>query len=176
MNVCSLSACECMCARLTCVRVCAQGLYPFGDLKANNSARYPIKELEGYVGHESGDWATMSTKIAGKPAFGVAHRRGGAVSMPCMCTLPTYAYLSTFPPCSQIHTYLSTHSTTRRGRDQSHKDDAGEDGHVNPPRKCPRVLNDWTQAQPHVDKSNRWRQRILAIEERFAKTRSLFDC
>jgi len=34
-------------------------------------------------------------------------------------------------------------------------------------RKCPRILNDWTTAQPNIDKSNRWRQRILAIEERF---------
>ena len=67
----------------------------------------------------------------------------------------------------QIHTYISTHGTTKRGRDQSHKDDTGDDGHAAPPRKCPKILNDWTQAQPHIDKANRWRQRILAIEERF---------
>ena len=73
-------------------------------------------------------------------------------------------------PVLQIHTYLAPHSNTKRGRDQAHKDDTGDDGHVNPPRKCPRILNDWTQAQPHIDKSNRWRQRILAIEERFPTT------
>ena len=73
-------------------------------------------------------------------------------------------------PVLQIHTYLATHGNTKRGRDQAHKDDTGDDGHVNPPRKCPRILNDWTQAQPHIDKSNRWRQRILAIEERFPTT------
>lgn len=67
----------------------------------------------------------------------------------------------------QIHTYISTHGTTKRGRDQSHKDDTGEDGHAAPARKCPKILNDWTKAQPHIDKANRWRQRILAIEERF---------
>ena len=34
--------------------------------------------------------------------------------------------------------------------------------------KCPKILNDWTKAQPHIDKANRWRQRELAIEERFS--------
>lgn len=69
--------------------------------------------------------------------------------------------------CSQLRTYLSTHGTTRRGKDQRHKDDVMEDGEAGPPRKCPRILNDWTKAQPHIDKNNRWRQDILAIEERF---------
>lgn len=78
------------------------------------------------------------------PVYAVAHRRGGAV-----------------------HTFLSTHGTTRRGKDQRHKDDANGEGHAGPPRKCPKVLNDWTKCQPHTDKHNRWRQSILAIEERF---------
>jgi hypothetical protein len=30
-----------------------------------------------------------------------------------------------------------------------------------------RILNDWTKCQPWIDKNNRFRQRILAIEERF---------
>lgn len=66
-----------------------------------------------------------------------------------------------------IHTYIATHGSTRRGRDQAHADDADEDGHCGHPRKCPRILNDWTKAQPHIDKNNRWRQFELAIEERF---------
>jgi hypothetical protein len=68
----------------------------------------------------------------------------------------------------QIHTYLSTHGTTKRGKDQAHKDDVDADGCAGPARKCPKILNDWTKAQPHIDKHNRWRQRELAIEERFA--------
>lgn len=82
------------------------------------------------------------------PVYVVAHRRG-----------------------ESIHTYISSHGSTRRGKDQRHKDDAGSDGHCGPPRKCPRILNDWSQAQPHIDKNNRWRQYELAIEERFT-TRS----
>ena len=70
--------------------------------------------------------------------------------------------------CAQIHTYISTHGTTRRGKEQKHKDDADADGRAGPARKCPKILNDWTQAQPHIDKANRWKQRILAIEERFS--------
>lgn len=81
------------------------------------------------------------------PVYGVAHRRGGAV-----------------------HTFICTHGTTKRGRDQRHKDDVCEDGAAAPPRKCPKVLNDWTKCQPHTDKHNRWRQSILAIEERFRTT------
>lgn len=54
-----------------------------------------------------------------------------------------------------------------RGKDQRHADDVMEDGSLPPPRKCPRILNDWTQAQPHIDKNNRFRQFELAIEERF---------
>ena len=69
--------------------------------------------------------------------------------------------------CSQIHTYLSTHGVTLRGKDQAHADDTDASGRCAGPRKCPRILNDWTQAQPWIDKGNRFRQRILAIEERF---------
>ena len=29
------------------------------------------------------------------------------------------------------------------------------------------ILNDWTAMQPKIDSHNRWRQRILALEERF---------
>ena len=122
-----------------------KGLFGFGDLKTIKS-RFPVEQLEAHCGLESGDWAVMTSKFGSGdwPVYGVAHRRGGA-----------------------IHTYLSTCGTTKRGRDQKHKDDTGEDGGVAPPRKCPRILNDFTQAQPHVDKHNRWRQHILAIEERF---------
>ena len=30
-------------------------------------------------------------------------------------------------------------------------------GHAGPPRKCPRILNDWTQAQPQCDRNNMYR-------------------
>lgn len=55
-----------------------------------------------------------------------------------------------------------------------HKDDAEEDGSAAPARKCPKVLNDWTQMQPWIDKNNRFRQQILGIEERFRTTQFPF--
>ena len=33
-------------------------------------------------------------------------------------------------------------------------------------RRCPKVLNDWTQGQPKIDLVNRWRQHELAMEKR----------
>ncbi|KAL3892689.1 MAG: hypothetical protein SGPRY_014884 [Prymnesium sp.] len=64
-----------------------------------------------------------------------------------------------------VHAFISTRGTTRRGKDQRHKDDVEPDGSSAPPRKCPKILNDWTKRQPHTDEHNRWRQSILAIEE-----------
>lgn len=121
------------------------GIFGFGDLKTISS-RFPVEQLESHCGTDSGDWNVMKSTFGSGDwlCYGVAHRRGGA-----------------------IHTYLSTCGTTKRGKDQKHKDDTGEDGSTAPPRKCPKILNDFTQAQPHVDKHNRWRQHILAIEERF---------
>jgi hypothetical protein len=40
------------------------------------------------------------------------------------------------------------------------------DGTAGGPRQAPMVVNDFSASQPHCDKSNRWRQRVLAIEER----------
>jgi hypothetical protein len=113
------------------------------------TSRFPLKELEAYCGIESGDWAVMTSNIGSGnwPVFAVAHRRGGA-----------------------IHTFVSTHGTTKRGFDQRHKDDSQGESRAGPPRKCPKVLNDWTKCQPCTDKHNRWRQSILAIEERFRTT------
>ena len=121
-----------------------QGLYAFGDLKQMTSG-FAKKELEANCGTESGDWCVMTTTLEnGKFCYGLAHRRGSA-----------------------CHTYIATHGTTKRGRDQAHKDDCDESGHAGPPRKCPKILNDWTQAQPMCDRNNMYRQFELAIEERF---------
>lgn len=122
----------------------AQGLYPFGDLK-NQTMGFPKAELEAHCGPEQGDWAVMSSVLQdGNPVYGIAHRRGMAV-----------------------HTYISTHGSTKRGHDQQHKESVDEKGHLGPPRKCPRILNDWTKVQPWSDKNNLFRQHTLAIEERF---------
>lgn len=78
--------------------------------------------------------------------------------------------ISPFSTCAyslpQVHTYLASCGRTLEGKPQEHKDDFNPDGTPGGPRKCPMVGNDFSAVQPHCDKSNRWRQRILAIEER----------
>ena len=68
------------------------GLYFYGDVKTH-TARYPTEELISRVGPNSGDWAVMTTTVAGgHNIFAVGHRRGGTV-----------------------HTYLSSHGLTLTG-------------------------------------------------------------
>eukprot|EP00966_Prymnesium_polylepis_P030189 701586-Prymnesium_polylepis.1 len=114
--------------------------------------RFPQKELEQSCGPESGDWSVMSTQMAGgHKLYAVCHRRGVIGTA--------------------LHTYLATFGKTRRGKDQAHKEEVDADGHAGPARKCPQILNEWTICQPKIDRSNRFRQFELAIEERF-KTQS----
>lgn len=101
--------------------------------------------------------------------FVVGHRRGTAVCQ--LVAQKCVPLLSCECMCTQVHTYISTHGTTLRGKDQRHADETTTDRSLPPPRKCPKILNDYTQAQPHIDKNNRFRQFELAIEERF-RTRS----
>ena len=60
-----------------------------------HTARYPTAELMARVGPNSGDWAVMTTTVAGgHKIFAVGHRRGGTV-----------------------HTYISSHGLTLAGLD-----------------------------------------------------------
>ena len=81
-----------------------------------------------------------------------------------------YAHIPPPSTCAfslpQVHTYLASCGRTLEGKHQEYKDDFNPDGTPGGPRKCPMVANDFSAVQPHCDKSNRWRQRILAIEER----------
>lgn len=76
---------------------------------------------------------------------GVAHRRG-----------------------PEVHTYIFACGTTTMGKPQKHKDDDidADTGYLIA-RKCPKVLNDYTIAQPKIDRSNKKRQHYLAMEKRF---------
>ena len=78
----------------------------------------------------------------GSPMFCLGHRRGGVV-----------------------HTFISTHGRTLRGKDQQHKEDLETVEGIMAPRPCPLILNDYTLGQPKVDSNNRYRQDILAIEK-----------
>lgn len=124
-------------------------IYPFGDVKTNTS-RFPREKLAQACGPNSGDWATFTSKChlvddTYMDIMAVAHRRG-----------------------PEIHTFVATAGETTVGNPQSHKDDDldADTGYLIA-RKCPKVLNDWTQAQPKIDKHNRLRQQILAMEKRF---------
>ena len=120
------------------------GLYGYGDVKTLTS-RYPTKELIDLVGPNSGDWGVMTTKVTGgHVVYALGHRRGGTV-----------------------HTYISSHGTTLAGTPQAHKDDVEALGMRAVARPCPKILNDWTAQQPQIDKRNRERQHMLAMEKRF---------
>ena len=120
------------------------GLYGYGDVKTQTT-RYPTQELIDLVGPNSGDWAVMTTVVSGGHLiYAIGHRRGGTV-----------------------HTYISSHGTSIAGIPQAHKDDVEALGMRAVPRPCPKVLNDWTAQQPQIDKRNRERQHMLAMEKRF---------
>ena len=64
-----------------------------------------------------------------------------------------------------MHTFLSSHGKTLRGKDQAHKEDLETVEGFMAPRPCPMILNDYTLAQPKIDANNRYRQDMLAIEK-----------
>lgn len=60
-----------------------KAIYALGDVKTNTS-RFPKDELEALCGPDSGDWATITTRVhladdAWMDLMGVAHRRGPEV-------------------------------------------------------------------------------------------------
>ena len=124
-----------------------KNLYGIGDVKTK-TARYPVKKIQELCGPMPGDWCVMSTKLHdGFKVYAIGHRRGG-----------------------EVHTFVASCGVTIPGVPQAYREDIGVYGTMEP-RKCPKVLNLWSQQQPKIDKNNRFRQDILAIEERFV-TRS----
>ena len=120
-----------------------KNLYGIGDVKTKTS-RYPVKKIQELCGPLPGDWCLMSTELQdGFKIFAIGHRRGG-----------------------EVHTFVASCGLTIPGVPQAYREDIGVYGSMEP-RKCPKVLNLWSQQQPKIDKNNRFRQDILAIEERF---------
>ena len=66
-----------------------------------------------------------------------------------------------------MHYFISSWGESVKGAPQSHKDDRDILGNQAVARKCPKILNAYTKVQPRIDMNNRWRQDILAMEERF---------
>lgn len=120
-----------------------KGLYGIGDVKTRTS-RYPVKKIVELCGPQPGDWSVMSTSLDdGFKVYAIGHRRGG-----------------------EVHTFVASCGLTVAGKPQQYSEDVAVYG-TKEPRKCPKVLNTWSQQQPKIDKNNRFRQDILAIEERF---------
>ena len=115
-----------------------------GDAKAEMGDDVYLQE---HCGPEPGDWITMKTNIGTDPqkyCLAIGHRRGPAV-----------------------HTFVSTHGQTTPGKPQAATEEIDDSGKTPEPRKCPKVLNDYTNGQLWIDMGNRNRQEILAIEEAF---------
>ena len=129
------------------------GLHFLGDVKTNSSL-FPKAALAAATDPESGSWATYASMLAlndGKeiPIFSVSHRRGEVV-----------------------HAFIASCGTTLSGSAvKAYFEDDEERANTNLgdfeiTRKAPRVINDWTLMQPCLDRHNRYRQFILALEKR----------
>ena len=131
-----------------------KGLYFMGDVKTA-TRRFCGQALEEATGLESGAWATFTSelKLGGDktiPIYAVSHRRG-----------------------ETVHKFVSTCGTTLRGgahvvyfEDEEERAHATDETVFEITRKCPKILNDWTLAQPCINRNNHYRQFLLAMEKR----------
>ena len=145
---------------LTAVEMLKNGLHFIGDIKTGTKG-CPMDEIKAATGAENGAWATMtsSATVGGeqKPMYTVSHRRG-----------------------ESMHVFVATCGTTLDGKahmayfeDDEHRA-SGEITEYEITRKAPKVLNDFPEAQPLVDRHNRYRQHLLAMEKRFVTTNFSF--
>lgn len=110
----------------------------------------PKDELSALCGCNSGDRSTITTQVhladdTYLDMMGVAHRRG-----------------------PKLHTFVATAGLTLHCEAQAHEnDDLDPNALYIIQRKCPKVLNYWTYAQPKIDRHNLLRQHMLAMEKRF---------
>ena len=128
-----------------------RGMHFIGVVKRNH-ADFPMKHLQAAVGEEKGEWVTYKTKCAVEdqviPILALGYRRGR----------------------NQVQTMVSTCGVTTQGTPLKYDGGDGEDAYVLS-WKCPRLVNDWTLAQPSVDLFNRYRQHELAMEKALITTR-----
>lgn len=138
----------------TCEALAQRGMYFIGDIKMG-TRRFPKVDLEAETGTERGAWAvrTSTIKLGGDetmPIFSVTHRRGEKVHSwvaSCGTTLPGGAHNATF-------------------EEEEERADFNLEDLYEIERKCPSVLNTFTLAQPCIDRHNRYRQNLLAMEKR----------
>ena len=137
----------------TAERMMENGLHFIGDVKTGTK-RFPLQPLKDNTPQTNGAWATLTSdlKLGGDktiPIFAVSHRRGESIHgfiATCGTTLPGNAHMA----------YFEDDEERAMGDITEHEIS----------RDCPKVLNDFTLAQPTIDRHNRYRQAILAMEKR----------
>ena len=137
----------------TCEQMLLNGLHFIGDVKTASS-RYPTDDIFADTAAENGSWATMTStlEIHGdeKPIFACTHRRG-----------------------ESIHGFVGTCGTSLPGKalnvyfEDDEERAMGDIAEHEITRKAASIHNDFTLAQPAIDRHNRYRQAILAMEKRF---------
>ena len=139
---------------MTAEALAQKGLFFLGDVKTATK-RFPSEALEQNTNPENGAWATFTSelKLGGDktiPIFSVSHRRG-----------------------EHVHNFVSTCGTTIKGgahlayfEDEEDRAYVSDEIAFELTRKAPKVINDRTLAQPCIDRHNRYRQFLLAIEKR----------
>ena len=145
----------------TCKALMEHGLYFIGDVKTNH-AQYPVEHVNASTGRQNGDRSTfmadlkLGSSSETVPIYCVGHRRG--------------------LDCSEkksVHKFVATCGTTLPGSNHTayFEDDREkamgiiQDFEI--ARKAPKVINDFSEGQPCIDRHNRYRQAILALEKRF---------
>ena len=131
------------------------GLHFIGDVKTGTK-RFPLAALKDATPETNGAWATFTSTLKlsdGKtvPIYSVSHRRGDSIHgfvATCGTTLPGSAH-AVFLEDDEERAQVETTEFTLT-------------------RECPRVLNDFTLAQPTIDRHNRYRQHILAMETEYS--------
>ena len=134
-------------------RMGLNGLHGIFDVKTGTNS-FPLHEIQEATGEENGAWATMTSEVdingETKQIYACSHRRGDSV-----------------------HAFVASCSTTLLGDSVKayFEDDEeramGEISEYEVCRKAAKVHNDFTLAQPTIDRHNRYRQQILAMEKRF---------
>lgn len=131
------------------------GLDFIGDIKTGTKRFVPKTVYDAGTEDENGAWATWTSEIkldgdTEVPIYCVTHRRGESIHAfiaSCGTTLPGNSHVAYF-------------------EDDEDRAMGVEVADFELTRKCPMVLNDFTLAQPTIDRHNRYRQHILAMEKR----------
>jgi hypothetical protein len=129
------------------------GMHGIFDVKTGTNA-FPLAEIIEATSEENGAWATMTSTVDiqgdAMPVYAVSHRRGESVK----------AFVSTCGTTllgAAVKAYFEDDEERAMGEIEDHEVS----------RKAPAVLNDFTVAQPTIDRHNRYRQHLLAMEKRF---------